>query len=436
MADDLGYGELSCYGQQKFETPNIDQMAAEGMRFTQHYAGTTVCAPSRSALMTGLHTGHTYVRGNREIQPEGQHPLPDTATTVADLLQQAGYSTGIIGKWGLGFPGSSGVPEKQGFDTFFGYNCQRQAHHYYPEQLWRNTEKITLEENQDGRKGAYSHHLFTQEAMSFIRENAEQENPFFLYLAYTIPHADVDVPDSTMAAFQGKFEEEAFTGNHYVNQPTPRAAFAGMVTLMDQSVGQLLDLLKTLEIDENTLVIFTSDNGPHWAGGHNPDFFDSNGPLRGYKRDLYEGGIRVPMIARWSGKIKGGSTSEHVSAFWDFMSTACELAGAEAPAYTDGTSYAPALLGREQPEHEYLYWEFHEQGKKQAVRKGKWKAVRTNIAKNPEAPLELYDLSADLGEENNIADEHPEVVREMAQIMQKEHREDRDWPFFAQEDSE
>jgi len=432
LADDLGYGDLSCYGQKKFQTPFIDQMASGGMLFTQHYAGSTVCAPSRSSLLTGLHTGHTYIRGNREVKPEGQFPLPDSAITVAELLKQSGYSTAIIGKWGLGYPGSTGVPGKQGFDKFFGYNCQREAHHYFPEYLWRNTERVMLDQNRNGMRGMYSHDLFAAGAVTFIRENAARKNPFFLYLPFTIPHADLDVPDRFMEAFRGKFEEKPFPGNNYIAQPNPYAAFAAMITLMDRDVGKLLALLVELNIHENTLVIFSSDNGPHNEGGADPGFFDSNGPLRGSKRDVYEGAIRVPMIAWWPGKIKPGSSSDHISAFWDFMPTACELAGAETPADIDGISFLPALLGFHQKQHRYLYWEFHEEGGKQAVRKSNWKAIRKGLNDGPDAPVELYDLSEDPGEEKNVAAEFPEVMREMKQIMLQAHRENPVWLFAAQ----
>jgi arylsulfatase A len=450
LADDLGYGDLSCYGQQKFSTPHIDRLAAEGKLFTQHYAGSTVCAPSRSALMTGLHTGHTYVRGNRGLNG-GQYPLPDSVVTLAELLKEAGYVTGAFGKWGLGYPGSEGDPVNQGFDEFFGYNSQTIAHNYYPWDLYHNTEKITLAENEGENQGLYAPHLIQEKTLAFLEQH--QDTTFFLYVPSIVPHAEMVAPKEYMAQFgeydaSGAFKsafapEKPFKGVDRINddrfkvggygsQAHPRAAFAAMVTLLDDQVGEIMAKVKELGLEENTIIIFTSDNGPHREGGADPDFFNSNGPFKGYKRDLYEGGIRVPMIAKWPGQIRAGSTSDHISAFWDVLPTACELAGVAVPAGMDGISFLPALQGKEeQRQHEYLYWEFHEQGKKQAVRKGDWKAVRTGLAKNPNAPVELYNLAEDQGEERNVADQHPERVREMEAIMQKEHVADPAWPFFA-----
>ncbi len=433
LADDLGYGDVGCYGQQYIQTPAIDQLAAEGMRFTQHYAGSTVCAPSRSSLLTGLHTGHTFIRGNKEIQPEGQYPLEAQAITIAELLKQAGYVTGAMGKWGLGAPGSEGVPEKQGFDYFFGYNCQREAHHYYPEHLWRNDEKVMLDENKNGKKVIYSHDLIEQEAINFIKAN--KDTSFFLYLPFTIPHADVDVPEKWMEPYLGKFEEEPFTGGHYLPQPTPKAAFAGMVSRLDASVGKIHQLVEDLAIANNTIIMFTSDNGPHVEGGAKPDFFNSSGGLRGHKRDLYEGGIRVPFIVNWEGVIQKGVTNNHISAFWDMMPTFCELAGIETPVQTDGISIVPTITGlNEQKLHPYLYWEFHEQGGKQAVRMGKWKGVKLNVFENPEGSIELFDLENDSSEKNDIASKHPEVVTELDKILHKAHSESEVFPFFSKSD--
>ncbi|SDL33675.1 Arylsulfatase A [Catalinimonas alkaloidigena] len=422
LADDLGYGDLGCYGQSVIQTPRLDRMAAEGLRFTQHYAGNTVCAPSRCALLTGLHTGHSYVRGNKEVQPEGQAPLPDATVTVAERLQTAGYTTAVIGKWGLGYPGSEGVPNRQGFDYFFGYNCQRAAHHHYPDSLWRNDTKVALAGNAHQQRQTYSHDLFTDQALAFVEEH--QQRPFFLYLAYSLPHADVDVPDDSQQPYAGRFDEEPFAGNAggYVAQPTPKAAYAGMVSRLDRDVGRLLDRLQTLGMAEQTLVIFTSDNGPHQEGGHHPENFDSSGPLRGHKRDMYEGGIRVPMLAWWPGTIAAGRTTDHVSAFWDFMPTACALAGVEVDTRTDGISYLPTLMDRgTQPTHAYLYWEFTEQGGKQALRQGDWKGIRRNLADDPAGPLELYDLATDPGETKNVAAQHPEVTQQLAERMQAAH---------------
>lgn len=425
LADDLGYGDLSCYGQTKFTTPNIDRLASEGILFTQHYSGNTVCAPSRSALMTGLHTGHTPIRGNKEIFPEGQHPLPDSIQTLAEALQEVGYVTGAFGKWGLGYPGSEGDPNRQGFDEFFGYNCQRYGHHYYPRHLWHNQDSIVLEANQGMDKGTYAPSLIHEQVLSFIDDH--QDEPFFLYVPSVIPHAELVAPEEIMDQYRGKYppetpyegvdEGENYRTGPYESQQEPHAAFVAMISLLDQQVGEIITKIDSLGLSENTLIIFTSDNGPHQEGGADPDYFDSNGPLRGYKRDLYEGGIRVPMIARWKGQITPGSESSHVSAFWDVNSTVAELAGIGNPD-GDGVSFAPTLTGvGDQPEHDYLYWEFHERGGRIAVRKGDWKAVRYNVLKEPDGPLELYNLAEDIGEENNIAVEHPEVVAQMEEIL-------------------
>ena len=427
LADDLGYGDLSCYGQTKFQTPHIDQLATEGMRFTQHYSGSTVCAPSRSVLMTGLHTGRTPIRGNKEIQPEGQHPISDTVFTLSKMLQQAGYITGAFGKWGLGFPGSEGDPTNQGFDAFFGYNCQRLGHNYYPYYLWHNDQKVMLEANEGKAEGSYAPVLIHEKALEFIESN--KDTSFFLFIPSIIPHAELAAPEEYLEKYRGKFPpEKAYEGvddgpdyrkGPYGSQAETHAAFAAMIHMLDDQVGEIMAKLKELGIDENTLVIFTSDNGPHQEGGADPDYFDSNGPLRGYKRDLYEGGIRVPMIARWPGKIAAESTSDHISAFWDVMPTMAQLVDVSVPENIDGISLLPTLTGEgSQSTHDYLYWEFHEKGGRVAVRKGQWKVVRYNVLENPDGPLELYDLSQDVGETNNIAAQHPEVVQEMDSILQ------------------
>jgi len=424
LADDLGYGDLGCYGQARIETPQLDRLAAEGMRFTQHYAGSTVCAPSRGCLMTGLHTGHAKVRGNSDV------PLDSSDVTVAELLQGAGYTTALIGKWGLGEAGSTGIPNRRGFDFFYGYLNQIRAHNYYPEFLWRNTERVPLVNEvlivdstyAKGLGGAatrrvdYSHDLFTREALDFIER--EGGDPFFLYLAYTIPHANneywvtpghgLEVPD--YGQYAGK------------DWPAPQRGLAAMISRMDRDVGEIIAQLQALGIDDNTVVLFSSDNGPHAEGENDPYFFDSNGSLRGIKRDLYEGGIRVPFLARWPGQIAPGSVSDHLSAFWDFLPTACELAGILSPADIDGISYLPVLRGEEQPAHDYLYWEFYEADGRKAIRRGDWKGVQRGLHDNPEAPLELYDLAEDIGEENDLSEQHPEVVRELLQKMQKAHR--------------
>ena len=436
LADDLGYGDLGCYGQKRIRTPNLDRFAAEGMRFTQAYAGSTVCAPSRCCLMTGHHTGHARVRGNARV------PLLPENATVGEVLQAAGYTTGIVGKWGLGEADTPGIPTRQGFNEWFGYLNQRNAHNYYPPFLWRNEEKVLLKGNllggkaedaydlysrdaaklqdgPDGRRGEYSHDLFTRDALDFVQRR--HRKPFFLYLPYTIPHANnerggvsgdgMEVPD------YGPYANESW--------PKQQKGHAAMITRMDRDVGKLMKLLKDLGIDDNTVVFFSSDNGPHREGGAKPDFFDSNGPLRGIKRDLYEGGIRVPTLARWPGKIKAGSVSDHAWAFWDFLPTAAELAGAKGPPDVDGISIVPALLGKPQKQHEYLYWEFHEGASKQAVRMGDWKAVR----RGPKRRIELYDLKTDIGEADDVAAKHPDVVAKAEAILKTARTESKHWPI-------
>ncbi|MCM4155793.1 arylsulfatase [Gramella sp. AN32] len=428
LADDLGYGDLSIYGQEKFSTPNIDKLAAEGMLFTQHYSGSTVCAPSRSALLTGMHTGHTVVRGNKEIQPEGQYPIPDETYTLAESLKKSGYKTGAFGKWGLGFPGSEGDPTKQGFDTFYGYNCQRLGHNYYPEHLWSNNDSIVLENNFDAAKKVYAPELIHQETLKFIDNN--KEKPFFLFVASIIPHAELAAPKEYMEKFESKFEQgEAFFGaegeaygdgsGKYATQQNPRQAYAAMVSLLDDQVGEIVEKLEEEGLTDNTIVVFTSDNGPHTEGGNDPEFFNSNGPFRGTKRDLYEGGIRVPMIVKWPGNIQEGSSTDHISAFWDIFPTFVEIVGEKEPEDIDGISFLPTLFGepKDQVGHEYLYWEFHEAGGRQAVRMGDWKAVKYNVLENPDAPLELYDLNKDPGEKNNLSNKYPEKIKEMEEVI-------------------
>ena len=426
MADDLGYGDLGCYGQKTIKTPHIDRMADQGMRFTDHYAGSTVCAPSRCSLMTGLHTGHTYVRGNREIKPMGQLPLLPGTVTLPKVLKETGYKTALIGKWGLGGPDTTGTPNKQGFDYFYGYLCQRHAHNYYPEFLFCNDERVPLRNKVAGNRpdGAgvatekivYSHDLMATEALKFVEDN--KDGPFFLYLAITIPHANneagrkgMEVPDHGIYADK--------------DWPEPQKGHAAMIGRLDRDMGRLFRKLKDLGIDDNTIVFFTSDNGPHREGGADPEFFDSNGPLRGMKRDLYEGGIRVPMIARWPGRIEAGTTTDHISAFWDVLPTYASLAGAKVPRNTDGLCMVPTLLGKDsrQKQHEFLYWEFHGRGSKQAVRMGRWKLIRFGAA----GKLELYDLETDLGETNNVADEHPDVVAKIEAYLANARTESEFW---------
>lgn len=426
LADDLGYGDLSILGQKHFQTPHLDQLAREGMIFTQHYSGCTVCAPSRSSLMTGQHTGHTFIRGNKEIQPEGQQPLEARAITMAELLKEVGYATGAFGKWGLGFPGSEGDPNNQGFDEFYGYNCQRMGHNYYPYSLWHNQEKIILAGNEGKKTEEYGPEVIHKQALKFLEDN--KSKPFFMYYPSIIPHAELFAPEEDMAKYRGKFlPEKVYNGiddgpdykiGGYGSQPESHAAFAAMVDYLDMQVGEIVAKLKELGVYENTLIIFTSDNGPHQEGGADPDYFDSNGPMRGYKRDLYEGGIRVPMIACWPGSIKAGSTTDHVSAFWDVMPTIAELAGVKSPENMDGISFLSTLLGEnEQKIHDYLYWEFHELGGRQAIRKNNWKLVRYQVLNHDKTTTELYDLNADLGETNNVAAQHPEVVKELSELM-------------------
>lgn len=435
LADDLGYGDLSCFGQTFFQTPNLDTMAAEGMIFTDHYAGSTVCAPSRASLMTGFHTGHSWVRGNYETGPHGFGAcleLRPQDLTITEIAKQQGYTTGVFGKWGLGVMTTTGQPDKKGVDEFFGYLNQGHAHFFYTDYLWKNGEKIILEGNKDGNREQYSHDLIVNESLDFIKRH--KDDPFFLYLPWTIPHAEMLVPEDSMQPFRGKWPEtphydETDGGRgHYATQLEPKAAFAGMVTRFDRDVGRVFALLKELGLDDNTLVMFSSDNGPHKEGGHNPEFFDCNGPLRGFKRDLYEGGIRVPTIARWPGKIQPGSTTNHVSAFWDVLPTVCETIGAPVPQNIDGISFLPTLLGNpeQQKKHEYLYWEFHEgPTTAQAVRMKNWKAVRHA----PSGAIELYDLSQDLGEEKNVAEQHPEIVAKLKEYLDNTRTPHEIWPL-------
>ena len=414
QADDLGYGDLSAYGQARFSTPHLDRLAREGTRFTQYYSGSTVCAPSRAALMTGIHTGHAWIRGNGSM-PGGDVPLRDEDVTVAEVLRSAGYRTAVIGKWGLGQPGSTGQPDRQGFDHAFGFLDHRHAHRQFTDHLWRNGERTSTDVNAD-----YVGDLFTREAAAVIAR--DDPRPFFVYLSYTVPHAELRAPDEDVARFTGRFPEKPFanpsadarlTGARadtvtlgYRSQPTPIAAYAAMVTRMDRDIGSLTELIRSRGIDRRTLVMFTSDNGPHREGGADPDFFNSSGGLRGIKRDLYEGGIRVPMIARWTGTIPGGRVSPHVWAHWDMLPTLAQIAGAQPPKGVDGISMMAALRGQAQPTHPILYWEFHERGFQQAVRMGRWKAVRLKM----DAPLEVYDLQTDPREARNVASTNPTVV--------------------------
>ncbi|MEM6766283.1 MAG: arylsulfatase [Bacteroidota bacterium] len=436
IADDLGYGDVGVYGQQYIATPNLDKLAAGGMRFTQHYAGSTVCAPSRAVLMTGKHTGHSVVRGNREIKPEGQFPMADSVYTLAEMFVSQGYSTAAFGKWGLGYPASEGDPNRQGFDTFFGYNCQRHAHTYYPDYLWSNQTKVGIIQNSEGEQEIHSANLIQDQILHYLRARGRidasvDRQPFFLFLPMTMPHAALQVPDSNRLVYEGKFEEEPQPDGYYPGVEKPKSTFAAMVSLVDTHVGQIVQVLDSLGIRENTLIMFTSDNGPHVEGGADPEFFGSSGPYRGVKRDLYEGGIRVPFIVNWPGRVAAGSTSEHVSAFWDIFPTMAELIGGAPPTEADGISLYPTLLGAsDQQEHPFLYWEFHEQGGKQAVRQGKWKGVRLNVAREGEPLVELYDLENDPAETQNLASEFPEKMAELTQLMEDSHNKDVNWPLY------
>jgi arylsulfatase A len=432
QADDLGYGDLSAYGQAQFKTPALDRLAREGIRFTQYYSGSTVCAPSRASLMTGMHTGHGSIRGNGAL-PEGDTPLRPEDVTIAEVLHDAGYRTALIGKWGLGQPGTTGQPTRQGFEYAFGPSDQRHAHRQFTDYLWRNGERVAVDVEKD-----YVNDLFTKEAGAFIERS--DPRPFFVHLNYTVPHAELRVPDDSIEPFRGRFPETPFvnaaadgrqTGASpevaslgYRSQPAPRAAFAAMIARMDRDIGGLVDRLGTLGIDRQTLVIFTSDNGPHREGGADPAFFKSSGPLRGIKRDLYEGGIRVPNIARWTGTIPGGRVSDHLWAHWDVLPTLADLARAKTPAGLDGMSMSRALRGQSQPSHPYLYWEFHERGFQQALRMGRWKGVRLKTG----AALELFDLEADPGEQKDVAAAHPDVVGKIEASLKAARTESARWP--------
>lgn len=460
LADDLGYGEVGAYGQEKIKTPNIDALAAVGMKFTQHYSGAPVCAPARYILLTGNHAGHAYIRGNDEWtergdvwdyekmfanpELEGQRPIPDTTITLAELLKTRGYATGIFGKWGLGAPNTEGVPNRQGFDEFYGYNCQRQAHNLYPTHLWHNDKKVLLNneliaphQQLDSLADPYdekNYRSFTQKdyaptlihekALAFIEHN--QNQPFFLYYASPLPHLPLQAPAQLVEAYRKQFgEEEPYVGDKgYFPNRYPRATYAAMISYLDQQLGELVAKLKALGLYDNTLIIFSSDNGPTYTGGVDYKFFESSKPFgNGYgktKGFVYEGGIRVPMIASWPGQIKPGSSTGHISAFYDVLPTICDIVGVEPLPEVDGISFAPVLMGNEQPQHDFLYWEFPSYNGQQAVRMGKWKGIRKNIFDGNKT-IELYDLEKDTGETNDVADQHPEIVQQIETIMQQEH---------------
>ena len=439
LADDLGYGDLGCYGQKITQTPRLNQMAAEGIRFTDFYAGNTVCAPSRSVLMTGQHMGHTHVRGNAGGEDMSKQSLRGEDVTVAEILKTAGYTTALCGKWGLGDDakgGRSGLPRRQGFDYFYGYLNQVHAHNYYPEFLWRNETKHVLRNEvkslprrYGGFAGGYgtkridySHDLVADEALQFIKVNADKKEPFFLYVALTIPHAN---NEGTRGTGDGQ-EVPNYGIYQHEDWPNQDKGQAAMITRMDTDVGRILDTLDELGIAKDTVVMFSSDNGHHDEGGHDTDRFDPNGPLRGMKRDLYEGGIRVPCIVRWPGTTPAGKVSKHIGYFGDLMATAGELGGADLPKNIDSVSFAPTITGKTdaQEKHKYLYWEFYERGGKQAVRASNWKAVRIPMKTGK---TELYNLATDLGEQRDVADDNPKVVAELEAMMVEAHVEHPNW---------
>lgn len=440
LVDDMGYGDLSCFGQKKFTTPNIDRLAAEGITFTKFYTGSSVCAPSRASLLTGKHTGHTNVRGNMPAQL-----LSDTEPTIAKIMKEAGYRTAAVGKWGIGHPPPVDDPQRKGFDYFYGYINMWHAHNLYPEFLYRNGEKVLLknkinwvngkdpwEGHPEGTgiadvKQDYAHFLFDHEAISYIESN--KDNKFFLYLAYNVPHANnekspdgMEVPD---------YYEFAST-----DWPSQEKGFAAMMRNLDNSVGMIMDKLKELNIDGKTMVVFCSDNGPHQEGGHKVDFFDSNGAKRGSKRDFYDGGVLTPFLVRWPNAIAAGSKSDHVAAFWDVLPTFCDITGIQKPADTDGISFLPTLLNKteDQKKHDYLYWEFYEQGGKQAILKGNWKAIRLNVREAAEKQIfELYDLGKDPEETTNVAEMHPELVKELNELFVSARQEFSVTPLFTKD---
>ena len=458
LADDLGWGEVGAYGQSKIRTPNLDRLAAEGMRFTQHYSGSPVCAPSRFVLMSGLHSGHAYVRGNKEVggwgpdEPEGQLPIPEQTVTLAERLREHGYRNAAVGKWGLGGPGSSGHPLFQGFDRFYGYLCQRVAHNYYPTHLWDGHDVDVLDGNRwfaahqkierapaeaevwERYSGLhYAPDRMIDEALDFVRASANQ--PFLLYFATPVPHAAIQVPQDSLAEYDAQFDDGPYLGERgYLPHPQPRAGYAAMVSRMDRDVGRLIDLLEELELSEHTLVIFTSDNGPTFNGGTDSEYFESSGPFRGLKTTLWEGGIRVPTLARWPGRIPAGEVSEHLSGFQDWVPTLVELAGGEVPQGLDGISLVPTLTGEgKQRQHDYLYWEYPERGGSQAVRRGQWKALRQDLHKG-ELSTQLFDLQADCGESRDLAAEHPKVLAELEQLMREARHPSDHFPIAVLDD--
>lgn len=435
MADDLGYGELGCYGQSKIKTPNIDRLAEQGARLTQFYSAAPVCAPSRASLMTGLHGGHAPIRDNREVGEwnsfRGQMPLPAESVTIAERLQELGYATGCFGKWGLGEVGSTGDPLNQGFDRFFGYNCQRHAHNYYPRYLINDREQIELQGNDRGQTGAqYAPQLIAAELLEFISDHREE--PFFLYYASVIPHLALQVPDEELAPYLGEWPDPAYEGGKgYLPHDHPRAAYAAMVTFLDRQVGRIVATLEELGLADNTLIIFTSDNGPTYdrIGGSDSEFFNSSAGLRGLKGSVYEGGIRVPFVASWPGRIPPGTMHDEPFVAYDSFATLLDAAGDLTPPPTDGISFLPLLQGRDdQPHHELLIWEFHGYGGQQAIRLGDWKGIRRDIRKG-NLGIELYNLRHDVFEQRDVAAEHPDLVAQIEQMMAVERKISDHFPF-------
>ena len=428
MADDLGWAELGCYGQKRIETPNLDRLASQGMRFTQHYSSAPVCAPARCSLMTGKHGGHAFVRNNYEAHNSpfgdrfgGQYPLPAGTMTIARMLQARGYATGAFGKWGLGAVGTTGDPLRQGFDRFFGYNCQRHAHNLYPRYLVDNRGQRFLEGNTRGLTGKhYGPGVIAEEMLKFVRQNKDQ--PFFLYYPTVLPHLALQAPKAYVDRYRGRWPETPYRGRAYLPNDTPRATYAAMITFMDAQVGRLLRLLDELGLADNTVVFFTSDNGTTMLKQQvDYEFFQSVGPLRGLKGSVYEGGIRVPLIVRWPGKIQAGSVSDHICAHYDLFATIADIVGAPAPE-TDGISIVPTLLGRsDQKEHAYLFWDFAGYGGQLAVRMGKWKGVKRHLRRRRRKPskLELYDLANDIGEKHDVADKFPKIAARIESIMRE-----------------
>lgn len=446
MADDLGRGEIGCYGQTKIKTPRIDELARQGMRFTDFYSGSPLCAPSRCTLMTGRHTGHSFIRDNGEkghwdwiaekydTPFTGQRPIPDETVTLAELLRNRGYATAATGKWGLGHYGTTGSPTTQGFDLFYGYYCQRHAHNHYPAFLWRNGEKETLEGNtgEDALGAIHSHDKFVENAKAFIREH--RDGPFFLYMPVIIPHLAIQTTERELAKYDGMEETPYKKGlGGYHPHPRPHAGYAAMVSQLDTSVGEIVDLVAELGLDDDTIILFTSDNGPTYEriGGADSDFFDSAAGLRGRKKEVYEGGIRIPLIARWTGKIKADSTENAPAAMWDLLPTLCDVAGAKPPADIDGVDLLPALLGKQEPViNRDFYWELPNNSGVQAVRHGHWKGVRTGLLAGPQ-PWQLYDLAADPKETTDVAAEHADVVARIDAIARESHVPSKEFPFPA-----